>query len=76
MIETIIADRTVIPLVMIIQGKQHIENWYSEKLEKGVQVVLSDSGYTNKEISLILLDHIILHTNAGIDKRLKVLLID
>jgi hypothetical protein len=38
--------------------------------------VLSDSRYTNKEISLIYLNHIILHTNAGIDKPLKVLFID
>jgi len=76
MIETIVADGTTIPLVMIIQGKQHMENWYSEKLEKGVRVVLSDSGYTNKEISLILLDHIILYTGAGVDKPLKVLLMD
>jgi hypothetical protein len=52
-----------------------MENWYSTKLEKDVRVVLSDSGYTNKEISLILLDHIALHTNAGLDKRPKVLLI-
>jgi hypothetical protein len=51
MVETIIADGTTIPPLMIIQGKQHIKSWYSSKLEKGVQVVLSDSGYTNKEIS-------------------------
>ena len=38
--------------------------------------MLLDSGYTNKEISLIYLDHIILHTNAGLDKPPKVLLID
>jgi len=76
MIETIIANGTTIPPLMIIQGKQHMENWYSEKLEKGVRVVLSDSGYTNKEISLILLDHIILNTNASMDKPLKVLLMD
>jgi hypothetical protein len=38
--------------------------------------VLSDSRYTNKEISLILLDYIILHTNASMDKRPKVLLMD
>jgi hypothetical protein len=38
--------------------------------------VLSDSGYTNKEISLIYLDHIILHTNAGLNKPPKVLLMD
>jgi DDE superfamily endonuclease len=35
-----------------------------------------DSRYTNKEISLILLDYIILHTNAGLDKPPKVLLMD
>jgi hypothetical protein len=39
-------------------------------------VVLLDSRYTNKEISLIYLDYIILHTNARLDKPLKVLLID
>jgi hypothetical protein len=39
-----------------------MESWYLEKLDKSTQVVLSDSGYTNKEISLLLLDHIILHT--------------
>jgi hypothetical protein len=39
-------------------------------------VVLLDFRYTNKEISLIYLDHIILHTNAGLNKPLKVLLID
>jgi hypothetical protein len=38
--------------------------------------VLSDSGYTNKEISLIFLNYIILHTNARLNKPLKVLLID
>jgi hypothetical protein len=76
MVETIIANGTTIPPLMIIQGKQHMESWYSSKLEKGVRVVLSDSGYTNKEISLIYLDHIILHTNAGLDKPPKALLMD
>jgi hypothetical protein len=76
MVETIIVNGTTIPPIIIIQGKQHMENWYSSKLEKCVRVVLSDSGYTNEEISLILLDHIILHTNAGLDKPLKVLLMD
>ena len=76
MIETIIANGTTIPPIIIIQGKQHMESWYSSRLEKGVRVVLSDSGYTNKEISLIYLDHIILHTNARLDKPLKVLFIN
>jgi DDE superfamily endonuclease len=38
--------------------------------------VLSDSGYTNKEILLIFLDHLILYINTRLDKPLKVLLID
>jgi hypothetical protein len=38
--------------------------------------VLLNSKYTNKEISLILLDYIALHTNASLNKRLKVLLMD
>lgn len=37
--------------------------------------MLLDSGYTNKEISLIYLDYIILYTNTRLDKPLKVLLI-
>jgi hypothetical protein len=43
-----------------------MESWYLKKLEKGVQVVLSDFIYTNKEIFLILLNYIILHTNISI----------
>jgi hypothetical protein len=76
MIKTIIADGTTIPPFITIQGKQHIESWYLKKLEKGTRVVLSDFRYTNKEISLLLLDYIILHTNAGMDKPAKVLLMD
>jgi hypothetical protein len=75
-VETIIANGMTIPPLIIIQGKQYMESWYSSKLEKGVQVVLLDSGYTNKEISLIYLDHIILHTNTRLDKPPKVLLIN
>jgi hypothetical protein len=45
-------------------------------LPTGTQVALSKSGYTNKEIALHYLNHLIQHTNAGLDKPLKVLLID
>jgi hypothetical protein len=37
---------------------------------------LSDSGYTNKDICLLLHNHIIKHTNASLDKPSKVLLIN
>jgi hypothetical protein len=38
--------------------------------------VLLNSKYTNKEILLIYLNHIILHTNTKLNKPLKVLLIN
>ena len=53
-----------------------MESWYSSKLEPGSKVVLSESGYINKEISLIFLDYIAKHTNARLDKPPKILLID
>jgi hypothetical protein len=53
-----------------------MESRYSSMLENGVRVVLPNFGYTNKEISLIFLDHNILHTNFELDKLLKVLLMD
>lgn len=61
---------------MIVQGKQHIESWYLEKLPVGKQVALSESRYTNKEIALHYFDYLIQHTNAGLDKPLEVLLMD
>jgi DDE superfamily endonuclease len=76
MVETIVVNGTTIPPFIIIQGKSHISNWYSEKLEKDAIVVLSDSRYTNKDIALIYLDHLIKHMGAGIDKPPKVLLMD
>ena len=76
MIETIIANGTTIPPMIIIQERVHMENWYTDKLDDNVQVVLSDSGYINSELALIYLDYLIKHTNAGIDKPTKVLLMD
>ena len=76
MVETICANGMVIPLFMIVQGKQHMESWYLEKLPMGTWVALLESRYTNKEITLHYLDHLIQHTNAGLDKPLKVLLMD
>jgi DDE superfamily endonuclease len=76
MLETIIANGTTIPPIIIIQGRMHMENWYTEKLDDNVQVLLSDSGYINSELALIYLDHLIKHTDAGIDKPSKVLLMD
>src|SRR3984957_5096927 len=76
MLETIIANGTTIPPIIIIQGQQHIKNWYTEKLDDDAKVLLSESGYTNAELALIYLDHLILHTGAAANKPPKVLLMD
>ena len=76
MLETIVANGTTIPPIIIIQGRVHMENWYTEKLDDNVQVLLSDSGYINSELALTYLDHLIKHTGAGMDKPPKVLLMD
>ena len=74
--ETIAANGTTIPPIIIIQGRQHMENWYTEKLDDNARVLLSESGYTNTELALIYLDHLILHTGAATNKPPKVLLMD
>ena len=53
-----------------------MENWYTEKLDDNARVLLSESGYTNTELALIYLDHLILHTGAATNKPPKVLLMD
>lgn len=76
MIETICANGTSTPPIVIIQGRQHMESWYHEKLTGDELILLSDSGYTNSELAMIYLEHFIRHTNAGPDKPIKVLLMD
>ena len=76
MLKTIIANSTTIPPIIIIQGRQHIENQYIEKLDDDARVLLSKSRYTNTELALIYLDHLILHTSAATNKPPKVLLMD
>jgi hypothetical protein len=66
----------VIPPVIIVQGQQHMESWYYEKLSGDELILLSDSGYTNNEIAMLYLEHFIEFTDAGPNKPLKVLLMD
>jgi hypothetical protein len=58
----------------LLQGRQHMESWYNEKLSGDELVLLSDSGYTNSELAMIFLEHFIKHTDAGPNKSKKVLL--
>ena len=47
-----------------------------EKLDDNARVLLSESRYTNMELALIYLDHLILYTSAATNKPPKVLLMD
>ncbi|KFZ24325.1 hypothetical protein V502_01196, partial [Pseudogymnoascus sp. VKM F-4520 (FW-2644)] len=75
-IESICAIGKEHPPVITVQGRQHMESWYNEKLSGDELVLLSDSGYTNSELAMIFLEHFIKHTGAGPDKSKKVLLMD
>jgi len=76
LVETICADGTALPPVIIVQGRQHMAAWYNEKLTGKERVMLSDSGYTNNELGLHYLEHFIEHTNATINGPKRVLLMD
>jgi hypothetical protein len=75
-IESICAIGTNIPPIIIVQGRQHMESWYHERLQGDELVLLSDTGYTNSELAMIYLEHFIRHTNAGPTQPTKILLMD
>lgn len=53
-----------VPLNMLsLSGEQHLEKWFEENdLDDDVAVAVSDSGYSNDEISLEWLEHFDKHT--------------
>jgi hypothetical protein len=75
-IESICAIGTVIPPIIIAQGRQHMTSWYNDKLSDDDLVLLSESGYTNNELAMLYLEHFTKCTNAGSDQPQKVLLMD
>jgi hypothetical protein len=75
-IESICATGHALSPIIIVQGRQHMESWYNEKLTGNELVLLSETGYTNSELAMIFLDHFIKHTDAGPNKPQKVLLMD
>lgn len=53
----------VLPNMLILSGKQHLEKWCEENdLDDNVAFAVSDSGYSNDEISLEWLEHFDKHT--------------
>jgi hypothetical protein len=76
-VEAVSASGKVIPPVLIIQGKRHMESWYTAKTLSGDEkVLLSESGYTNDELAIQWLQHFIQHTSSSATTKSKVLLLD
>ena len=52
-IRGISAEGAYIPVFLILLGKVHMSNWYHVKeLEGGTVIAVTDSGYSNTELSL------------------------
>ena len=66
----------VIPPVLIIPGKIHMDSWYHTNLKGTELFLLSDSGFTNSQLALRWLQHFIQHTAQYDNGEPKVLLLD
>jgi hypothetical protein len=76
-IETIIADgREPLPPFVITPGKKIMDNWVAAELVGTEQVACSPIGYTNNDIAMQYLDHLIKHSRASPNKPWKILLLD
>jgi len=77
-IETIRADGTTIPPMIILAGKVHISIWYDEKqLPSNWTIALSETGWTNDVLGLIWLRNVFdKHTRSRTVGRHRLLIID
>jgi hypothetical protein len=62
--------------VIIIQGKHYIDSWYRDRLGQKEVILLSDSGFTNDQLTFRFLQHFIEYTKAGPSEPSKLLLMD
>ena len=56
-VETITGYGAVLPPMFIFSAAQHMEHWFSGSLAKEVVFAVSESGYTNNELTLEWLHH-------------------
>jgi hypothetical protein len=61
-IECVQADGSIIPPMVIIPGKRHLERMFPEGLQDDVLMAVSDTGYNNDDLSLAWLYHYDKHT--------------
>jgi hypothetical protein len=75
-VESISADGTAIPPLVIVPGTNIMHLWFSENMTGLEVVTVSPSGYTNEEICLTWLDHFINSIKCGVTEPWHILLID
>ena len=75
-IESICANGTAIPPVVIIPGVMIMGSWFHENMTGHEVITVSPSGYTNEGICMVWLDHFIKHNDCGPDKPWRILLIN
>jgi hypothetical protein len=76
-IETIYTDsREPLPPFIICPRKEIMDNWIHDNLKGGETITSSPTGYTNNEVIMEYLDHLIEHSGAGPNKEWRMLLCD
>jgi hypothetical protein len=75
-IESISADSKAILPVVIIPGVMIMVSWFHENMTGHEVIIVSPTGYINKGIYMVWLDHFIKHNNYGPDQEWHILLIN
>jgi hypothetical protein len=75
-IKYISANSKAISPVVIIPGVIIMVSWFHENMTGHEVIIVSPTGYTNKEIYMVWLDHFIKHNDYGPNKKWHILLIN
>ena len=75
-VKTICAASSIIPPILIIPAKLHMESWIHDSLQKDIRLFVSETGYTNDDLGVRYLRQFITHLKAGSDQPKKFLLLD
>jgi len=76
-IESICADGSILPPMIIFEGKVHISTWYIDTLPKDWVVAVSEKGWTNDSLGLIWLTEVFeRHTKSRIKGVHRLLILD
>ncbi len=76
-VECISADGRYLPAFLILSGQRHMSRWYeATPLDGRTAISLTESGYTNDEISLRWLQHFCKHTDKSRIGSKRLLILD